>query len=90
MSLADLQKGVADFFGLKPEAAVKRGRQNETSFARELFCYLAVTKLRYSGVEVGQMLGIAGSSVSRSVRRGEDLFLTRDDLQVWWSRLLKQ
>jgi REP-associated tyrosine transposase len=84
ISLDELQKGVAECFGLKPDAFGRRGRQNEPSSARALFCYLAVTKLRCSGVEVGQMLGIGGSSVSRAVRRGEKLFLSRKDLQAWW------
>ena len=89
-SLAELQKSVADFFAVTPEFVGKRGRQNETSFARALFCYLAVTKLRCSGAEVGRMLRIGSSSVSRAVQRGEELFRSREDLHVWWGRFLKQ
>ena len=85
MALAALQKGVAGLFDLTPEALEQRGRQNETSAARALFCYLAVIKLQYSGTEVGRMLGVGVSSVSRAVRRGEELFRSRDDVRLWWT-----
>jgi hypothetical protein len=57
------------------------------SDARALFCYLAVTELRETGAEVGQFLDVGSSSVSRSVRRGAALFLSRADLQAWWKAL---
>jgi chromosomal replication initiation ATPase DnaA len=85
MALAALQKGVAGLFDLTPEALEQRGRQNETSAARALFCYLAVIKLQYSGTEVGRMLGVGVSSVCRAVRRGEELFRSRDDVRLWWT-----
>jgi len=88
LSLDQLQKGVAEFFGLKPDAIGRRGRQNQTSYARALLCYLAFQELGYSGAEVGRWLKIGGSSVSRAVRRGEELFLSRQDLQAWWEEQL--
>jgi len=90
ITLVELQKSVADFFHVELKAFDARGRQNDTSFARALFSYLAVTKLRYSGADVGRMFKIGGSSVSRAIRRGEELFLSREDLQLWWENILKQ
>ena len=88
-SLLELQKAITDFFGVEPWCLGQRGRQNDISTARALFCFLAVAKLRYSGVEVGEILGISGSSVSRAVRRGESLFQPRIDLQMWWNGLMQ-
>ncbi|MCM2266110.1 MAG: transposase [Desulfuromonadales bacterium] len=84
MALAELQKGVAGLFDLAPAALEQRGRQNETSAARAVFCYLAVMKLQYSGAEVGRALGIGVSSVCRAVRRGEEMFRSRDAVRLWW------
>ena len=63
----------------------QRGRQDMISSARAVYCFLAVAKLRYPGVEVGRRLGICGPSVSRAARRGKELFQSKDDLQVWWA-----
>jgi hypothetical protein len=43
---------------------LRRGRRNQYSEARELFCYLAVTELGYSGGKVGAMIGMGSSSVT--------------------------
>jgi putative transposase len=88
-SLLELQKAIGDLFELEPCGLGQRGRQNDLSSARALFCFLAVAKLRYSGVEVGRNLGISGSSVSRAVRRGEELYCSREDLQMWWAGLMQ-
>jgi hypothetical protein len=56
---------------------------------RALFCYSAATELQVTGAEVGQFLDVGSSSVSRSVRRGDALFLSRADLQAW-RKALKQ
>jgi putative transposase len=86
-SLAELQEDVANFFKMDPRNLGQRGRQNDISSARALFCFLAVTKLRYSGVQVREMLGVSGPSVSRAARRGAELFWSREDLPVWWDSL---
>ena len=90
MSMANLQESVADYFDVNPGSFSTRGRQNEPSFARSIFSYLAVKELRCSGVEVAQMLDVGASSVSRAVRRGEKLFLSSEELQEWWGNTLKQ
>ena len=83
-SLEELQHTVEDFFEVKPGGLSQRGRQDSISAARAVYCFLAVAKLHHPGVEVGRRLGICGPSVSRAVRRGEELFKSGVDLQVWW------
>lgn len=90
MNLDDLQNRIADLFGLQPEDLSRRGRQNEYSEARALFCYLAVRSLLHSGVKVGVKLNMGVSSVSRAVRRGEELMASRPALKEWWDGQLKQ
>ena len=84
-SLEELQRSVEAFFEVKPGGLCQRGRQDKISSARSVYCFLAVAKLRYPGVEVGRRLGICGPSVSRGVRRGKELFQSKVDLQVWWA-----
>ncbi|ABA89032.1 transposase of ISPca5, Y1_Tnp domain-containing [Syntrophotalea carbinolica DSM 2380] len=84
-SLEELQRIIEDFFRVKPGGLGQRGRQDTISSARAVYCFLAVAKLRYSGVEVGKRLGICGSSVSRAARRGKELFQSKGDLQVLWA-----
>lgn len=87
-SLQGLQNDIEDFFGFEPRRLSLRGRQNNLSSARALFCFLAVVELRYSGVKAGEILGISGPSVSRAIRRGEQFFRSREDLQIWWESLM--
>jgi chromosomal replication initiation ATPase DnaA len=87
-SLQGLQKDIEDFFELEPRRLSQRGRQNNLSSARAIFCFLAVVELRYSGVKVAETLGISGPSVSRAIRRGEQFFRSREDLQMWWEGLM--
>ncbi len=84
MDLISLQARLSDYFKLPATDILRRGRLNQYSEARELFCYLSVTELGYSGAKVGAMIGIGTSSVSRAVRRGEELFLSRPELKEWW------
>jgi putative transposase len=83
-SLDELQHAVEDFFEVSAGGLARRGRQDNISAARAVYCFLAVVKLHYPGVEVGRRLGVCGPSVSRAARRGEELFQSRVDLQVWW------
>jgi REP element-mobilizing transposase RayT len=90
MDLDTLRNRVADLFQLQPEDLGRRGRQSQNSEARALFCYLGVRSLRHTGVKVGAELAMGVSSVSRAVRRGEDLLASRPDVKTWWDGQLKQ
>lgn len=83
-SLEKLQQAVEDYFELQPGGLGQRGREDHISAARAVYCFLAVAELHYPGVEVSRGLGICGPSVSRAVRRGEELFRSSVNLQVWW------
>ena len=90
MDLSSLQARVNDYFKLPVVAILRRGRRNQYSEARELFCYLAVSDLGYSCAKVGGMIGMGSSSVSRAVRRGGELVASRPELEEWWKMQLKQ
>ncbi|MDD2737087.1 MAG: transposase [Desulfuromonadaceae bacterium] len=88
--LIALQASISEYFKLPAEAILRRGRRNQYSEVRELFCYLAVRELSYSGAKVGAMIGMGTSSVSRAIRRGEELISSRPELKEWWNMQLKQ
>ncbi len=88
MSLNALEGKIADLFNLPNGHLQMRGRQNECSEARALFCFLAVQKLGYPGTAVAAQLSIGPSSVSRATRRGEALIARESELGDWWEELL--
>lgn len=90
LDLNSLQARVCDYFNLPAAGFLRRGRRNQYSEARELFCYLAVRELGYSGTKAGAMIGMGAPSVSRAIRRGEELVASRPGLKEWWERELKQ
>ncbi len=90
IDLATLQAMLSHYCSVPVEAMSQRGRRNQNSEIRELFCYLAVRELGYSGAKVGTMLGMGSSSVSRATRRGEELFASREECKEWWLSVLKQ
>ena len=73
MTLIELQKVIEAHYQLVDQELLNRGRKNSVAEARNLFCYCGVQILRNSGAEVGRYLGIGSSSVTRSVRKGEQL-----------------
>mgnify|MGYP001358443554 CR=1 FL=1 len=90
ISLDELERNVARKFDLPETGLRQRGRQNDRSRARALFCYLAVTKLNAKCSELAKRMNVGLSSVSRSVRRGGGIFLEEARLQEWWAALLRQ
>lgn len=52
-SLEELQPTAEDFFEVKQGVLGRRGRQDHVSAARAVYCFLAVVKLHYPGVEAG-------------------------------------
>ena len=88
LDLDKLQQLVISLFDLTSDQFKRRGRQNDISVARSLFSYIAVIKLQKTGVDVGKFLGLDASSVSRAVRRGEELYHSQDNLRKWWDKLL--
>ncbi len=69
-SLGELTHRVADYYGIELTDLSVRSRDQQRIDARDMFCYIAVKNLRYSGVQVGEQLGIQRAAVSHAVRRG--------------------
>ena len=90
MDLNSLLTRISDYFDLQTAGILRRGRRNQYSEARELFCYLAITGLGYPGTKIGAMIGMGSSSVSRTLRRGEELVESRPALKEWCLMQLKQ
>ncbi len=90
VDLDSLQVMVCDLFTLPAGALQRRGRRNQYAAARELFCYLGVRELGYSGAQVGLPLSMGSSSVCRAVRRGEELVASRPEVAAWWTAKIKQ
>lgn len=90
MTLDVLLAKVADHFHLPRVDTLRRGRRNAHAQARELFCFLAVNKLHYSGAKVGALLNMGAPSVSRAVRRGEVVVASWPEFGAWWRTQIKQ
>ncbi len=73
VDLTALAERVAGLCGVSVEEVMTRGRRRERVEARSLFCYWAVEALGWSVGELAGALGMAASSVSRSVARGNGI-----------------
>ena len=90
MTLIELQKMIEALYQLGNQEMLNRGRKNNVAEARNLFCYCGVRLLRNSGAEVGHHLNIGPSSVTRSVRKGEQLVDVNAKVKDWIEKTLKQ
>jgi len=73
VDLTALAERVAVLCGVSVEEMMARGRRRERVEARSLFCYWAVEALGWGVGELAGTLGMAPSSVSRSVVRGNGI-----------------
>lgn len=80
MQLPELAGRIEEYFGCEKNSIKLRSKSKAVMTARDIYCYLAVRVLKYSGTEVGKMLGIHRSAVSHAVRRGETVADSRKDL----------
>ena len=81
MSIAELQDHIFSYFEIDYETLLRRSRNNTISEARAVFCYLAANLTGLSGCEIGQILLIGPSSVSRSIQRGKKISRNHSILQ---------
>ncbi len=77
-SLERLASAVEKALGLAPREMSKRGRGNNRSYARKVFCFYAVRRLEYSGRQAAAFLGVATAAVSQSLDQGERLVDERE------------
>jgi len=73
ITLDELAKRVADHCGIRANDLFIRSRDQQRIDARDLFCYIAVRILCYSGTQTGKMLGLQRAAVSHAVKRGSKL-----------------
>lgn len=71
--LADLADRAAELSGISVELLSQRLRTKNVSTARSLFCYCAVLRCGYSGVDVAVFLNQSRAGVCVAARRGEQL-----------------
>lgn len=71
LTLSELAERVCAFFGVPPDAVLRRTRGGAGSEARAVLCYAAVRLAGMKGVAVGEFLSMGPAAVSRAVQRGE-------------------
>jgi putative transposase len=71
LALEDLIGVVARHFGVDERRILRRGKDKALVEARGAACYLAVRELGLRASEIGRVLGLGQSGVSRAVARGE-------------------
>lgn len=71
IQLPELAARVEKYFGLEKNGMKRRSKDKSVMAARDVYCYLAIRVLRYSGTNTGKTLNIHRSAVSHAVRRGE-------------------
>ncbi len=83
LELSDIIMAVADFYGIRPEDIIGRGRSREVSTARQVVMYLAHKEADCSLQQIGEELGGRNhSTVLYSCERVADLMAT-DSLLGW-------
>ena len=73
ISIGELNRRMADEFGMKVEDIKRRGKNKVLADARAVVSYFAVRELGYNGAELGKMLHLSRSGVSVAAKRGEEL-----------------
>ncbi len=82
LQLPELAARVEKYFGCERNGIKRRSRDKALATARDVYCYLAVRVLRYTGTDVGRTLNIQRSAVSHAVRRGEKLVENAENLLI--------
>jgi putative transposase len=90
VSLEQLKDSINTFYDLAPGSLQHKGRRNAISEARAVLCCLAVKRGGYSGSVVGTHLGIGVSSVSRAIRRAEQILEARPEVEKDLIAMLRQ
>ena len=81
ISIDELQEYISSYFDIAPETILRRNRSKAVSEARAVFCYLAVQLAGLNGTEVGRILSIGPSSVSRAIQRGKKICQNHSTLE---------
>ncbi len=81
ISIDELQEYISSYFDIAPETILRRSRNKAASEARAVFCYSAVQLAGLNGTEVGRILSIGPSSVSRAIQRGKKICQNHSTLE---------
>jgi hypothetical protein len=79
--LGRLVSEVCSQLSIDPDDLYKKGRANKLSHAKGLISYLGYYRLGITGAELAKFFGIARSSVSQAVKRGEK-FVKENDIKL--------
>lgn len=90
ISLSKLQQLLEQYYQLGEGCLLRRGRMTAASEARCIFCFCAVQWLHYSGADTARYLIVGESTVSRSMRKGEQIISDNKVIEVWLQQALKQ
>lgn len=83
ISLNILQQLMEQYYHLSEGSLLRRGRLNDAAAARCVFCFCAVQWLHYSGAETACYLNVGELSVSRSMRKGEQIIRDDKEIEHW-------
>ncbi len=70
LNLAELVERVARALDIPVEAVLRRGRNTDATTARQVVCHVATRVLGARGTQVGELLGMGQSGVSRAAQLG--------------------
>ncbi len=70
MNLLELVERVSEALGVPVRTVLRRSRNADATTARQVVCHVATRILGARGTEVGELLGMGQSGVSRSARLG--------------------
>jgi REP-associated tyrosine transposase len=72
-AFTDLVNQAAGYFGVEPEELKMPGKTPRLVQAKAVICHVAVRRLGFKGVDVGERLGYSPSAVSRATQKGAKL-----------------
>jgi len=81
--LDTLIERISEYFEIEAELIKSTAKQRQASRARSLLCYLAVSRLKISSVEIARKLNVAPSTVSKCIYRGQS-----DELSKKFEKIL--
>jgi putative transposase len=81
ISLPELLRRVANYYGVGQEELCQRSQAVAIRQGRDVFCYLATRMLHFPGPEVGEFLHIKRSAVSHAVQRGAEIVRADDGIR---------
>ena len=90
ISLPQLQRMLEEYFQLEKNGIMQRGRLNNVSDARCVFCFYATRQLHFPAARIARYFKIGPPAVSRAIRKGEKIVKENPALHDWLTQTLKQ